>query len=284
MIHLSNSQNAQHINVRLVIQGAILWISAVLSVSLMQAAEFDGFTEPFREIDIASPEPGIIKQLAVREGEHVQTGQVLTTLDNEVHTALLAIAEQSKLAQGRLEALQAELSLRRDRVEKFEKLVELGHARQEEIEKARMELEIAVAQVKAAREDLLIKDLEYRKIKVQLDRRTIISPIDGVVTSLHKDVGEFVAPNAPEILTVVQLDPLLATFSILAPHAEKLRLDQAVKIRFPVSKRVMEGQVTFISPVTDAESGMVRVKVRVANPDGKARSGERCLIQFTGAN
>ena len=147
-----------------------------------------------------------------------------------------------------------------------------------------MELEIAEAQVKAAREDLLIRELEYCKIKVQLDRRTITSPIDGVVTFLHKDVGEFVAPNAPEIMTIVQLDPLLATFSILGPDAETLTLDQSIEIRFPVSKRVMEGQVTFISPVTDAESGMVRIKVRVANPDGKSRSGERCLIEFKDKN
>lgn len=272
---------SERTNRHLLIHGAILWITLILSVSLIQAAEFDGFTKPFREIDIASPEPGIIMQMTVREGEAVQTGQVLATLDNEVHMALLAIAEQSKHAEGRLEALQAELSLRFDRVQKFEKLVQLGHARQEEIEKARMELEIAEAQVKAAREDLLIKELEYRKIKVQLDRRTITSPIDGVVEKLHRDIGEFVAPNAPEIMTVVQLDPLLASFSILGPHVEKLAMDQAVKIRFPISKQLVEGRVTFISPVTDAESGMVRVKVRVDNPDGKIRSGERCLIQFS---
>ena len=77
----------RRINVQLLIQVAILWITAILSVSLMQAAEFDGFTEPFREIDIAAPEP---------EGENVQAGQVLSTLDNEVHLALLAIAAQSK--------------------------------------------------------------------------------------------------------------------------------------------------------------------------------------------
>lgn len=281
MIRIPMNSVSHRSNIQLVIQGAILWITAILSVSLMQAAEFDGFTKPFREIDVASPEPGIIMEMTVREGELVETGQVLTTLDNDVHTALLAIAEQSKMAKGRLEALQAELSLRQDRVSKFEELVLRGHARQEELEKARMEQEIALAQLKASHEDLLIKELEYRKIKVQLDRRKIISPIDGVVTKLHKDVGEFVAPNEPKIMTVVQLDPLLANFSIPGPHVETLTLDQTVKIRFPISKQVVQGQVTFISPVTDAESGMVRVKVRVANPGGKTRSGERCLIQIT---
>jgi len=275
-IHMITTKHRS--NVQLLIQCAVLLITAIVPVSQMRAAEFDGFTEPFREIDIASPEPGIIVELTVSEGETVKAGQVLTTLDNDVHTALLAIAEQSKKASGRLEALLAELTLRQDRAEKFQKLLEMGHARQEEIDKAQMELAIAVAQVKAAREDLLVKELEYRKIKVQLDRRTIISPINGVVTTLHKDVGEFVAPNAPEIMTVVQLDPLLATFSISGPAAATLTLGQTLKIHFPISRREIDGRVSFISPITDAESGMVRVKVRIANPDGKSRSGERCLI------
>ncbi len=280
MMWIPTTTEQHRANRHALIHGAIIWITAVLAVSLIQAAEFDGFTEPFREIDVASPEPGIIMQMAVGEGERVRTGQVLTTLDNDVHAALLAIAEQSKRTQGRLDALQAELKLRQDRAQQFQKLFTLGHARQEETEKASMELEIAEAQVKAAGEELLIKELEFRKIKVQLDRRTITSPIDGVVTELHRDLGEFVAPTAPEIMTIVQLDPLLATFSILGPYAEQLSLHQEVTLHFPVSKREVVGHVAFISPVTDAESGMVRVKVRVANPEGRTRSGERCLIQF----
>jgi multidrug efflux pump subunit AcrA (membrane-fusion protein) len=39
------------------------------------------------------------------------------------------------------------------------------------------------------------------------------------------------------------------------------------------------GTVEFISPITDAESGTVLVKVRVANPHGRFRSGERCKIR-----
>ncbi len=265
---------------RLLVHTVVLWVSAVLSLALVQAAEFDGFTEPFREVEVASPEPGIITQMPVQEGEHVEAGQVLSILDHDIHTALLAIAEQNKQSTGRLEALQAELELRRDRARQFERLHQRGHARQEEFERARMELEIAAAQVKAAREERLIKDLEYRKSKVQLDRRTISSPIDGVVTELHRDVGEFVAPNSPGIMTVVQLDPLVAAFSLPGPHTEQLVLHQEVAIAFPLNKQTAPGRVTFISPVTDAESGMVRVKVQIPNPDGKLRSGQRCLIHF----
>jgi multidrug efflux pump subunit AcrA (membrane-fusion protein) len=44
--------------------------------------------------------------------------------------------------------------------------------------------------------------------------------------------------------------------------------------------RSLEGTIEFISPVTDAESGTVRVKVRMDNRSGLFRSGQRCSLQL----
>jgi hypothetical protein len=38
--------------------------------------------------------------------------------------------------------------------------------------------------------------------------------------------------------------------------------------------------VEFISPVIDAESGTIRVKVRVNNSENRVRSGERCTLRL----
>lgn len=258
-------------------------VVATTSARSVQGTEVDGFTEPFRTIDVAAAEAGIITKLAVQEGDEVQAGQVLATLDKEVHLALLAIAEQAKEAQGRLESAVADLELRKDRLHKFEELRLAGHARQEEVDRARMELAVAEGQVKASREDLLIKDLEHKKIKAQLARRTVRSRISGVVTFIHKDEGEFVAPNDPDILTIVEIDRLLATFSILSPYARRYEVGQKVEIRFPNSRQKAKGTIEFVSPVTDAESGEVRVKLRIDNPDNRYRSGERCVIDISQA-
>ena len=39
-----------------------------------------------------------------------------------------------------------------------------------------------------------------------------------------------------------------------------------------------------MAPITDAESGTVRVKVRIANQDGQFRGGERCTLQLQNAS
>ncbi len=244
------------------------------------AVEVDGFTEPYRTITVGSAEAGIVMKLHVREGEQVSAGQPLATLDDDVYVVLLAIAEKSMEAKGRLDSALAELQLRQERLAKFEALRQHGHARQEEVDLARAELEIAEGKVTSAREDLLIKRLEYDKYKAQLDRRTVRSPIDGVITDLHKEVGEFIAPNNPDLLTLVELNPLLATFSVMSEHGSPLREGQEVQIQFPGSGRRANGVIDFVAPITDAESGTVRVKVRIDNPENRYRSGERCLMQL----
>lgn len=243
------------------------------------AMELEGYAEPYRSINVASDETGTIDEVLVREGQSVTAGQPLVRLNSDVHNALLAIAAQNMEAEGRLDAAQADLQMRRDRLEKLRALRAEGHARQEEVDRASAEVAVAEANVRSAQEDLVTRRLEHEKIKMQIARRTVRAPMAGIVTTLHKDQGEFVAPNSPDVLALVQIDELLANFTLMGPQAENLRIDQEMNISFLASDAETRGTVEFISPITDAESGTVLVKVRVANPHGRFRSGERCKIR-----
>jgi RND family efflux transporter MFP subunit len=250
----------------------------LMTTTVASGSEVDGFTEPFRTVEVAAVETGTIKSIEVKEGQRVSAGQILARLDDDVHLALLAIAEEAMHAQGQLKSASAEVDLRLDRLAKLESLRVDGHARQEEVDRARTDLEIAKARVLTAEELLLVRKLEYRKIYVQLERRTVRSPIDGVIKRLHKDPGEFVAPNDPYVLELVDLDRLLANFAVPSHEAVRLKEGQAISVFLDDVDQFVTGVVEFVSPVTDAESGTVRVKVRVANNEGKYRSGERCTL------
>lgn len=242
--------------------------------------ELEGFTEPLRTINVAAEESGIIDSVLVREGERVTAGQPLVRLNSDVHLALLAIAEQNMNAAGRLNAAQAELSLRRERFSKLEALRVNGHAREEEVHRAAGDVAVAESNVRAVQEELLTRKLEHDKLRIQYQRRTIHSPFTGVVTTLHKRPGEFVAPNKPELLVLVELEFLLANFTVLTPQAQTLQVGSKLQVSFPNSSVTASGIVEFIAPVTDAESGTVRVKVRIPNPDNRFRCGERCKIRL----
>ncbi len=245
------------------------------------AESFEGFTEPYRVIDVAAAESGRIMTVHVRHGDHVEQGQILATLETEIQRALLAVAEKSKNAKGRLHAALAEQKMRNRRLDKFMKLRANGHARQEEVERARADAEIADANVLAAQEDLMIKTLEYKKILMEIERRTIRAPLAGFVTEILKEQGEYVPPTDPHVLTIVQLDKLFATFDVLSDFAENLAIGDQVSVQFGGRAIKANGTIEYLSPVIDAESGTIRIKLRVENPSGKLRSGTRCNLTLS---
>jgi RND family efflux transporter MFP subunit len=258
----------------------ILWTLLLLATCGAHAiaAGVEGFTEPYRTVSVGVTEVGVVDQMHVREGERVTRGQPLLALDQDVYEALVAIAEANMETRGRLDSANAERDLYRDKLVKLQQLGAQGHARQEEIERARANVAIAEANVRTVEEDLLIRRLEYDKMLAQLQRRTVRAPVDGVVVAVHKQVGEAVAPNDPELITLVQLNALRATFSVPTADAGRFREGSAVQLQFGDGDDPTEGTVEFVSPTIEAESGTVRVKVRIDNSAGKFRAGQRCHL------
>ena len=246
------------------------------------ALEVEGYAEPYRSISVAADESGTVEEVLVIEGQSVEAGQSLMRLNSAVFEALLAIAEQNMQAQGRLDAAKADALMRSNRLEKLQSLRTEGHARQEEVDRAVSEVAVSAANVRTAQEDSMSKRLEYEKIKAQIARRTVRAPMAGVVAMLHKDQGEYIAPNSPEVLTLVQIDTLLANFTLTSYQIEKLHVGQDLEVKFIDSTHSANGIIEFISPITDAESGTVLIRVRVDNSNGRFRSGERCKIQIGG--
>jgi len=261
-------------------------VSAILLALLSLpgvAAEIDGFTEPYRTVEVAAPEMGIVTAVNFRVGDRISRGEVTATLDDDLHQLLVESAKARKEARGRLESARAEVRLRETRLAKLEAVVAKGHGRQEEVQRAKADLEIAAANVQVAQDDIVLRTLEHRKLVKELERRQVRSPIDGFVVENLKEVGEFVAPNDPRIMKIVQLNPLLAKFSLRRSRAEQVQLGQKMKVSFTGSDRPVDGVVEEISPVIDAESGTIRIKLRISNDEGKLHSGQRCLLQMADA-
>jgi RND family efflux transporter MFP subunit len=244
------------------------------------AQEVEGFTAPYRVLRIAAPEPGNLDELLVAEGDRVREGDVIARLDNEVHFALLAIAKASMELEGKLKASRAELAMRDRRLKKFKELEPKGHVRPEEIDRAAADVEIAKGNVMTAQEELLLNRLEYEKIKAQINRRHIRAPITGVVSTILKQQGEFAAANDSDVLILVQLNPLIAQFNIERSLVSGLRVGEHVQVVFEQTGQKARGAVEFVSPLTDAESGTVDVKIRIPNENNLYRSGERCLLKL----
>jgi RND family efflux transporter MFP subunit len=253
---------------------------AQTSDSDVQEQGIEGFTEPVRKLDLIPPEPGIIASLAAREGDRVKKNQLLGSLDCETQQAALEIAKANMDAHGKLDSATAERNLRRWRLAKLQKLHTEGHANDEEVNRAADELAVAEANILTALEQHASDALEVDRIATMVERRMMRSPFDGVVTRVFREEKEFVGSNNTPVLTIMQLDKLRVIFTIPTTLALRLKVNQTVALTFPNSNQRAVGKIESISPVTEAESDTVRVKVLIDNGEGKYRCGVRCAINL----
>jgi len=253
---------------------------AQTSDSEVQDQGIEGFTEPIRKLDLIPPEPGIIASLSVHEGDRVKKDQLLGSLDCDTQQVALEIAKANMAAHGKLDSAVAERDLRRWRLAKLQKLRAEGHANDEEVTRAADELAVAEANVLTALEQHATDALEVDRIASMIERRMMRSPFDGVVTRIFREEKEFVGSNNTPVLTIMQLDKLRVIFTIPTALAVRLKADHKVLLTSPNSNQGATGKIESISPVTEAESDTVRVKVLIDNAEGKYRCGVRCAINL----
>ena len=240
-----------------------------------------GFSQPFRSIDVAAPEAGIVAAVNVVDGERVSKGQVLVTLDSSMLVISLATATKRIEAIGKIDSLNAELTFMSRKLEKLKKLRTSGAATSEELERTQTNVDIAQAHLKQAEETREIYKLDHEQIVARIERRNIKSPINGIVLKILREEAENVTLFDAHVVTVAQLDPLLVPCYVSPSQALRIKTNDPVTVTFMDTHLDAKGTIDFISPVVDPESATVKVKIRIQNTHGKHRSGERCNILFS---
>jgi len=135
-----------------------------------------------REVGLSATAPGTIATVHVKEGDVVQRGQALASLDVREARALESKIEAG-LRQANEEFAQAQRVLERAR-----KLYEIGGESRQAVEDAGSRLRIAEAKVLAAREDLRVG-------RLGLQNSIIRAPFGGLITSVTAQVGQWAIPG-----------------------------------------------------------------------------------------
>jgi RND family efflux transporter MFP subunit len=227
---------------------------------------------------MAAAEMGTLANVAVKDGDVVKSGQLIANLDNAVLRASLEVAKAGMSAKGELQSARTQLKLKTVELEMLTELFGRNHASQQELDRVKGEIRIAESRYQSVQEDLAVRRLEYARIEAQLKQRHILSTIDGIVVEVRKDCGEFVSPSDPVVVRIVQLDPLLAVFSVPVHRRQKIVTGQPIQLQVGDHPTPAMATVEYVSPTVDASSGTFRVKVRLPNPERKWHSGAKSIL------
>jgi len=201
----------------------------------------------------------------------------LAKLNRAVLLESLEIAKARAESTARLDAARSQLEMLTSQVEAVQSLVSGGHTSRFEVEQKQAEYTTIYAEYHAAQDELRLNKLEVDRIRAQVEDRVIKSPINGVVTEIHKQLGENLSSNEPQYATVVRVDELKVRFYLDAHTLKNLSVGQQVEVLVGENQDSKRATVTYVSPIIDPDSGLGRIDIKIDNRDLTIQSGIICF-------
>ncbi|MBX3444486.1 MAG: HlyD family efflux transporter periplasmic adaptor subunit [Planctomyces sp.] len=141
----------------------------------------------------------------------------------------------------------------------------------------------ALQSLARSQSDLKQHDVDIARAAVE--RRTVASPIDGVVIERSRQTGEWVEPG-DKVLRVIRLNRLRAEGFLPLAHVDVALSGGAavVEARLPDGSQVARpGRITFVSPEADPINQQVRIWVEFENAAPQLSPGMRARIRIAPA-
>jgi len=230
-------------------------------------------------VEIGSPVTGRIEEIRVERGDPVEAGEVLVRLESSVERAAVRLARERARRDGELESARANLELTRKRRERALELFERDSLSLDEREQIETEAVLAASELQRARENRRIASLELEQALAALERRTLRSPVSGVVVERLMAPGEVV--DEETILRVAQVDPLRV--EVIVPSQLFGRVepgDPAEVLPEAPLDAPRAAQVAIVDPVIDGASGTFGARLLLPNPDRELPAGLRCQVRL----
>ncbi|MEX2307117.1 MAG: efflux RND transporter periplasmic adaptor subunit [Pirellulales bacterium] len=262
------------------------------TVARSQAVEVESVVlRLLEEAEVPAQEAGVVTAVAVREGQRVKQGELLTQIDDQVARLAADAAKAEfeiarakatndvriRFAKKALEVSEAELRRSTESIERFAKSVSQSQLDVEEltVQRNRLEAEQAEHEQQIARLELNGKQNEFTAAQAEVARRRIVAPFDGVIVQVYVRKGEWVEPGQ-QALRIVNVDRLKAEGFIPAAQATASMAGKPVRLTMGPSGETdpIAGTIVFVSPEVDPITGQVRMWSEIDNRDGRLRPGQ----------
>jgi multidrug efflux system membrane fusion protein len=238
-----------------------------------------GNVQPIATVIVKSRVDGQIASVRFEEGQEVNEGDPLFTLDNRAFQAQLAQAEAA-LARDRAQLQRAQLELKRQT-----ELATRGVASAQKLEEVQTSVAVFEAAIRA-------DEAAIENARVNLGYTTIEAPIAGRTGSINLKRGNLIKSNdtttqAVPLVTITQLRPIYVVFTVPERHLAAIRTAIAserpgVVVTVPNQPQApITGTLTFVDNQVDVVTGTISLKATFANDDTRLWPGQFVNVTLT---
>jgi cobalt-zinc-cadmium efflux system membrane fusion protein len=239
-----------------------------------------GVVEPnaYRQVVVTPLVAGRVTKVGPALGDRVRRGETLA----EIYSPALAEAQTRYVsAHAMLDAHDREL-------QRTQKLVEIGAASRQELERIHAEHAAQTAAVQSARAQLELLGVSTAALEKMPDHNvsatiSVPVPIDGVVTERGANVG-LNADQATKLFTVVDLSTVWVVANLYEKDFPRVHVGTEAAITTSARPDLtLRGRVSYIDPQVSADTRTAKVRIEVPNGSGELRLGMYADVVVTGA-
>ena len=273
-----------------------VWLLAPQSVAAETIRIEDAVLKLIEHVELPASEAGPLAELSVREGDVVEAGGRLASVESaEASVAVTKAENELEIARAKAEndvavrfarkaheVAAAEYRRALESVEKFQKSVSQTELDQLRLttEKARLGIEQAELEQSIARLGMRQKEAELETARLKLARHRLLAPFAGMVAEIKKGRGEWVSPG-DTVLRLVRLDRLRVEAFVPARDIVVHGQSVAVSVDVPGSGRVRSSaKLVFVSPEVNPVNGQVLIWAEVENQDLLLKPGQIATLEF----
>jgi multidrug efflux system membrane fusion protein len=234
-----------------------------------------GNVEAYSTVGIKSQVGGTLMSVHFKEGQDVNKGDLLFTIDPRPYEAALKQAE-ANLAKDNAQLENARVGVRR-----YAELVKKGYVAQEQYDQIRTNSEALEATVNADK-------AAVENAQLQLRYCYIYSPLTGRTGSLISYEGNLIKANADSSMVVInQIQPIYVSFSLPEKNLSGIKQYMAegkINVEAFVSQeneKPENGILTFVDNAIDAATGTIKLKATFDNRDRVLWPGQFVAIKIT---
>lgn len=206
-----------------------------------------GSLRPDESVMLRPEIAGRVAQLHFREGQRVNAGALLVSLDDSIVSA--------EFAQAR-----ANLDLAQNNFERAQMLFKRGASNAQALDEAS-------AQQQAARASLALS-------QARLDKTRILAPYEGVLGLRQVSPGDYLS-EGQDIVNLEVLDPLKVDFRIPQKAVSQIRLKQVIEVSldaYPGER--FTGEIFAINPRLDEVGRSQAIRAHISNSEGRLSPGQ----------
>jgi RND family efflux transporter MFP subunit len=240
--------------------------------------------EPSVVVALSSPVVGVISDVMVDKNTKVEKGTPVARLEASVETAMAELRRVQAELNSDVEAQRLQLDFSQRNLDRVNNLYDKKAASLTELDKAKTERAIAAQQLQQAQDRKRQAELEYKRAQADLQKRTLVSPISGIVIDRFKQPGEHI--DFEPVMKIAHLDPLkvevYAPSSLFGSIKEGMRA--TVTPELGGINKTLSADVILVDQVIDGPSNTFGIRLSIPNPDNKIPSGLKCKVSFPGVS